>query len=404
MLKKVGVASLRVGMFVSRVEGSWVDHGLWRNTFMIANEERLLAVLRSGAKEFWIDTAKGTDSAPAVAAPSPPIVANHQAPEVISTQTDDDDRSASMADEMVRAKAVVGRAKAIVTATFADVRVGKNPNLEAVEPVVDDIMASVLRNSSALISLARLKTPDEYTYLHSVAVCALMVALGRNLGFDASQCRAAGLAGLLHDMGKARMPQKILHKPGKLTQQEFLVMQSHPRAGHALLVASGIRGPGSEEALDVCLHHHEKVDGTGYPNKLAGDHLSLLARMGAVCDVYDAVTSSRPYKSAWDPSGALAQMASWTGHFDRAVLAALVKTVGLYPPGSLVRLASERIAVVTQCNANPMKPPVVKVVFSIRSQLRVAPEMLDLGHPRARDRIIAREPRDHWNFPDVNEL
>jgi HD-GYP domain-containing protein (c-di-GMP phosphodiesterase class II) len=257
----------------------------------------------------------------------------------------------------------------------------------------------VYRNPGALISLARLKTADDYSYMHSVAVCALMVALGRNLGLDNAQCRQAGMAGLVHDMGKALIPVEILNKPGKLSDEEFAVMRSHPERGHALLV----EGRGVDAvALDVCLHHHERIDGKGYPHRLAGDAVTRHARMGAVCDVYDAITSNRPYKAGWDPGESISRMAGWTGHFDELIFAAFVRSLGIYPTGALVRLASGRLAVVVEQNVGALTTPIVKVFFSTRSMLPVPPQLLDLT--RGSDRIVGREARGKWNFPQLEGL
>jgi HD-GYP domain-containing protein (c-di-GMP phosphodiesterase class II) len=226
-----------------------------------------------------------------------------------------------------------------------------------------------------------------------------MVALGRTLGLAEAQCREAGLAGLLHDMGKALMPVEVLNKPGKLTDEEFTIMRTHPERGHALLVEGGGAG---EVALDVCLHHHERIDGTGYPHRLAGDAISLVARMGAVCDVYDAITSNRPYKAGWDPAESIARMASWKGHFDPAVFQAFVKSLGIYPSGSLVRLASGRLAVVIEQNPAALTAPRVKVFFSTKSMLPIPAEVLDLAC--GGDRIAGRESRAAWNFPQIESL
>jgi putative nucleotidyltransferase with HDIG domain len=259
----------------------------------------------------------------------------------------------------------------------------------------------VFRNPGALVSLARLKTHDDYSYMHSVAVCALMVALGRQLGLDADACRQAGQAGLLHDIGKALMPAEVLNKPGKLTDAEFDVMRTHPERGHALLLEG--RGAG-DVALDVCLHHHERIDGTGYPYRLAGAQISQLARMGAVCDVYDAITSTRPYKPGWDPAGSIARMASWQGHFDADIFAAFVKSLGIYPIGSLVRLESGRLAVVAEQSPGTLLAPVVQVFFSTKSRLPVPVERLDLAAPGQFDRIVGRESPKAWNFPHLETL
>jgi HD-GYP domain-containing protein (c-di-GMP phosphodiesterase class II) len=237
--------------------------------------------------------------------------------------------------------------------------------------------------------------------MHSVAVCALMVALARELGMDAPACREAGLAGLLHDVGKALMPLDVLNKPGKLSEAEFVVMRSHPLRGHELLVEGGSAGAA---ALDVCLHHHERVDGSGYPHGLKGDAIARAARMGAICDVYDAISSTRPYKAAWDPADSLSRMASWDGHFDPPLFAAFVRSLGIYPTGSLVRLRSGRLAVVVKQDSKNLTAPTVKVFFSTKSNMPTAVTQIDLARPDASDAILAREPRGQWNFPQLETL
>jgi putative nucleotidyltransferase with HDIG domain len=260
----------------------------------------------------------------------------------------------------------------------------------------------VSRNPGALISLARLKTADDYTYMHSVAVCALMVALARELGMDEAQTRAAGTAGLLHDLGKAVMPLDVLNKPGKLTDAEFAIIRSHPEEGHRLLLQAK---SADAVALDVVLHHHEKVDGSGYPKRLRGDEISIFAKMGAVCDVYDAITSNRPYKAGWDPAESVRKMAEWSqGHFDPRVFQAFVKSIGIYPIGSLVLLSSGRLGVVTEQGRKSLLTPQVKVFFSTRSNARIRPEIIDLGSAGCPHKIVGREDPEKWKFPDLNEM
>src|SRR6185436_18887172 len=163
--------------------------------------------------------------------------------------------------------------------------------------------------------------------IHSVSVCALMISLGRQLGLDGDACRDDGVAGLLHDLGKAAVPQEIINKPGKLSDAEFIIIKTHPVKGYETLVASGVT---NERVLDVCRHHHERMDGKGYLDSLAADKISTIARMSAVCDVYDAITSNRPYKAGWDPAESVSRMAQWQGHFDSHVLQTFIKTIGIY--------------------------------------------------------------------------
>jgi HD-GYP domain-containing protein (c-di-GMP phosphodiesterase class II) len=206
---------------------------------------------------------------------------------------------------------------------------------------------------------------------------------------------------MLHDLGKAAMPQDILNKPGKLTPEEFDIIKQHAMRGYEMLVAGA---DVSEGVLDVCRHHHERWDGTGYPDGLAGEQISLLARMGAVCDVYDAVTSDRPYKAGWDPAHSLSQMATWKGHFDTAVFQSFVKSIGIYPTGSLVRMRSGRLAVVLEQNTAALTKPRVKIFFSTKAGLPLEHQVLDLSAAHTTDQIEAREAPENWNFPYLTEL
>lgn len=279
---------------------------------------------------------------------------------------------------------------------------GNTIDIASIGHLVEEIADSVARNTGALISLARLKTADDYTYMHSVAVCAMMIALARKLGLDEAMVRSAGVAGLLHDVGKMLVPSTVLNKPGKLTDAEFAIIKGHPSKGHAFLLEGKTIDP---VALDVTLHHHEKVDGSGYPKGLKGPEISLMAKMGAVCDVYDAITSNRPYKAGWDPSESLRQMGLWASrHFDLAVFQAFAKTLGIYPVGSLVRLNSGYIGVVSEQSGTSLTMPIVKLFHVIATGRRVQPFAVDLSRPGCEEVIIAREDPGKWNFPDLDVL
>ena len=415
MLKKIDVSDLCLGMHLHALEGSWLAHPFWRTKFVLTDEADVLAVRGSGLSQCWIDSSKGLDVtvAVAVAAPAAPCapsradrvepVLSQRAPLIELPSADDavPAPSASFEGEIVQAARLCKKSKAAVQQLFGELRMGKSVNAEQFLPLVEELAESVFRNPGALVSLSRLKTKDDYTYMHSVAVCALMISLARELGMGAAACRDAGLAGLLHDVGKAQISVELINKPGKLTDAEFDVMRTHPALGHALLVEGGSAGT---VAMDVCLHHHERIDGAGYPHGLKGDAISQMARMGAICDVYDAVTSVRPYKSAWDPADAVARMASWAGHFDPTLFAVFVRGMGIYPTGSLVRLRSGKLAVVVEQQPNDLTAPTVKVFFSTKSNLPIAVTTVDLSRSAANDVIVARESREKWNFPHLDEL
>ena len=401
MRKKISVEELEPGMFLEEICGPWIDNPFWRSRFVITDAKDIAMLRASKVREVWIDASKGTDVWPATAH-APLLPQADDTPPVTPEMYAASRAPVPIADELMRARQICAAGKEAVTLMFREARMGNAVDADSVAQLVDEISDSVARNTSALISLARLKTADDYTYMHSVAVCAMMIALARKLDQSEEQVRSAGVAGLLHDVGKMLLPSEILNKPGKLTDAEFAVIKSHPVHGHAFLLEASNIDP---VALDVCLHHHEKADGSGYPKGLKGNAISLMAKMGAVCDVYDAITSNRPYKVGWDPSESLRQMGQWaSGHFDLTVFQAFAKTLGIYPVGSLVRLNSGHIGVVTEQTKSSLTMPIVKAFHQIASGKRVEPFMLDLSVRGCKEKIIAREDPAKWNFPDLNAL
>lgn len=403
MLKRIHVTQLVLGMHLKEFCGSWMEHPFWRTAFVLTDAKDIDAILASSIKEVWIDCDKGLDVAAGNVTVSE--AESEALVEAELHQIVEDPREiapVSTATELLRAARICQQAKQAVVSMFEEARMGNSVDVGGAKLLVEDISDSIARNPGALISLARLKMVDDYTYMHSVAVCAMMVALARQLGLNDAQTRSAGLAGLLHDLGKALMPIEVLGKPGKLTDAEFSVIKSHPVEGHKMLLSGVNVDP---VVLDVCLHHHEKIDGSGYPKGLKGDEISLFAKMGAVCDVYDAITSNRPYKSGWDPAESLRKMAEWTsGHFETKVFHAFVKTMGIYPVGSLVRLSSGRIGVVFEQTGKSLTTPCVKVFYSTKSNMRIAPRVINLSASDGNEKIVGREDPLKWNFPDLNEL
>jgi HD-GYP domain-containing protein (c-di-GMP phosphodiesterase class II) len=403
MLKKIQVEQLVVGMHLKEFCGSWMEHPFWRTGFVIVDPKDIDLVRNSSIKEVWIDSSKGLD-VPGDA----PVITEAQSNEQVEAELS---RAAlerrevapvSTQVELVRAAKICAQSKQAVISMFQEARMGKAVDHDGAKQLVEEISDSVSRNPGALISLARLKTADDYTYMHSVAVCAMMVGLAKQLGLDEAQTRLAGMAGLLHDMGKVMIPLEVLNKPGKLTDAEFTIIKTHPVEGHRLLLLNSAIDP---LVLDACLYHHEKMDGSGYPKGLKGDEISLMAKMNAVCDVYDAITSNRPYKTGWDPAESLRKMAEWAnGHFDGKVFQAFVKSLGIYPIGSLVKLTSGRLGVVVSQTTKSLTTPCVKVFFSTKSNMRIVPEVIDLSSPSTNEKISGREDPAKWRFADLNTL
>lgn len=392
-------------MYIVRMEGSWFRHPFWRGRFLLDNPEDLTRLLDSDVPGLIIDETRGVGlpepaaTAPAsvpVSAPVRPKPAPSRLPQLPRTQ----DREKSYAEEKAEAAKLVTKSKKVMRHVFDSARLGKAVRCADVVGVVDDISASIRRNPLALLNVSRLKSKDEYTYLHSVAVCALMVALARQLKVHEFEIRELGLAGLLHDVGKMSVPSPILNKPGGLSDEEFAIVQSHPEKGFQLLQESEDI---PDVALDVCRHHHEKIDGTGYPHRLKGDEISLAARMGAICDVYDALTSNRAYKDAWTPLDAISAMDSWDGQFDRDILFKFMQCVGVYPVGTLVRLRSNRLAL-TLDNGRRASRPRVRAFYSTVDREFIKPVDLEIADSFTADQIVEREDPALWGLPNLPDL
>ncbi len=405
MLKKIKVTDVRLGMYIHDVGGKWIDHPFWKKSFKLAEQKDLNTLHKCGLEEIWIDTSKGLDVEVSVADDSQVMEGEVNNQPLVAKEVT---ARVSVQDELVAAKRIHTKAKEAVISMFSEVRMGNALEVEGAVQLVDEINQSMARNADAMLSLIRLKNTDEYTYLHSVAVCALMVALGRKLGLEGDILQQAGVAGLLHDIGKMAIPNEILNKPGKLTDEEFYIVKTHPRKGWEILNAVKnweIRNASydvSDMVLDVCLHHHERIDGQGYPDKLSGDALTLYARMGAICDVYDAITSDRCYKKGWAPADSIKKMATWKeDHFDETVFHAFVKTLGIYPNGTLLKLESGRLGIVIEQSVKSLTTPIIKVFFSTRSDAHIPMEIVDLS--KDSDTISNVEDPQQWSF-DLHQI
>lgn len=392
MIKKISSANLCPGMYVEKLNGSWQDHPFWRSTFKIKSQKEISLIVKHGIKEVLINTDKGDDIG--IVEEAPVLTSVTDKKEIFPPVT-----KYSLQHEMLKAKKICESSKVAVTSMFQEARMGNAINIKEVEPLVEEIAASVWRNPGALISVARLKTKDDYTYMHSVAVCALMIALGKEMGLSKAQVSEAGIGGLVHDLGKALMPTDVLNKPGKLTDEEFGIMKSHPVRGYEMLLEGEQAKP---SALDITLHHHEKVNGLGYPHGLEGDKISVFARMAAICDVYDAITSVRPYKEGWDPATSVKRMASWQGHFDKKIFQGFVKSIGIYPVGSLVRLSSDTLGIVVEPGLDSLLTPKVKVFFSLKSKQTIPVSTIDLASSNVRDSIVGVEDASDWGFKNLD--
>jgi HD-GYP domain-containing protein (c-di-GMP phosphodiesterase class II) len=397
MLKTVDVGQLRPGMFIHDLDCGWMAHPFVRSRFLLAADDEIDRIRGAGLSKVVIDCARGLDveDAPNVeevrAATEAGIVALAAAP-VAGMRT-------ALDEEVERAAAIRRQATGLVKSVMRDVRLGKAVELDKVAPVVESVTASILRNAAALVGLSVIKDKDDYTFLHSVSVCTLLVAFCRSRNLDAQTIRQAGIGGLLHDTGKALIPDAILNKPGRLSEEEFAIVRRHPRDGYDLLR----RSPGiGAIPLDITLHHHERHDGGGYPERLAGGAIGELARMAAIVDVYDAITADRCYHKGLAPAQALRKMYEWSKqHFDPVLMQEFIRCVGIYPVGTLVLLESDRLAVVIEPNDSLLLRPKVRVFYDVRRRAYCTPATLDLARPDGHggaDRIVRHESAETWGL------
>lgn len=397
MHKRVGVEQLRPGMFIHDLNAGWMGHPFLRSRFALEREDQIIKIRDAGIRELYIDTARGLDAEDAVCEAEVEAEIERGMQDIAASPPPP--QKATLAEELGRASALQSEARRIVKGMMHDVRLGGALELDGLEPLVENITESILRNSGALLSLGQLKSVDGYTFEHSVSVCALMIAFARTLGMDGAATREAGLGALLHDVGKAFVPLEILNKPGRFTDAEFAIMKRHPVDGHRLLVEQGSLGA---VPLDIALQHHERMDGSGYPDRRRGDAIAHHAQMAAIVDVYDAISSDRCYHKGMPPAEAVRKIFEWSRHhFNPELTQMFVRSVGIYPVGALVRLESGRLAWVVEVNPDSLIKPRVSVCLDAVRRTPLAPLEVDLaraeGHGGA-DRIVGYEDPAAWGL------
>lgn len=401
MIKKVKVSELASGMFIHNLNCEWLDHPFIKNSFRIQSEQDIRTITELGLKYVYIDTQRGRD---APEAPTLDEVRNdlNKTLNQISQTEQPPPRRLSCQDELLRAQRIFHESNSIVRKLLSDIRLGKQVRLEQIQPIVSTIAHSIFRNPDALVSLYRIKQADNYTYQHSIAVCTLLISFCKSLDMDYTMIEQVGIGGLLHDIGKMKVPNEILNKPGKLSDDEFSTMKKHVDYGGALLKSV----PGlSDQSLCVALEHHERHDGTGYPKGLRGEQISLYGQMAAIVDVYDALTSNRVYHQGQEPTAVLHKLLEWSEHhFNPKLVHYFIRTVGIYPVGSLVKLASQRLAVVIEQHHENLLHPTVRVIYNIQTQSYMPPRDVDLANPNVDDKILSFEIPARWRIDPYQHI
>jgi len=388
MLKKTATKDLRPGMYVADVGRSWFNHPWKSKSKMIGSFDEVKELLEYGISEVVVDTDKSRPEAPAASPPSsdpdqktetdmPPKARPRPTPNKPPLRSTPDPVS-EVELELPKAAKAYNKALDTSKAIMAACRMNKKIELEAVEENVNDLVESVSRNRDALMALMKLRRFDDYTYTHSLNVSVLAISAGKTLELSDQDLQTLGLGTMFHDLGKSLIPGQILNKPGKLTDEEFVIMKNHAELSGKIILEQNLKV--EEIVYKIARHHHERLDGSGYPDHLEGDDIPYLVTICGLSDVYDALTSDRVYHKGRSPHDALKFIYSLRGtHFQPQWVDRFVQSVGIYPPGTVVLLSSDQVAVVMDVNQTALHAPLVKLVADPNGMIYSRAKLMDLS-------------------------
>jgi len=364
MIKKIRVEHLKPGMYVADLNTPWVLHPFFPNRITVRGQRDIDQMLRCRMTEVYIDTERGTDSPKAVALAEAERELDARLREEVLEGAEEipEEGPVPFAAEYRRARELYVEAKIEVQHQFEEVEHGGRADGESADRSVTDIVASIFRNRDAMLSLARLKSFDEYTFHHSLNVAVLSLNLGVQLGILDRELQKLGIGALLHDMGKLRVPGGLVQKEGPLDPREYEAIKTHSLHGARILLEAGSV---PTDCAVVPLSHHERYDGSGYPRKLSGPGVGKFGLIAAIADVYDAMTTDRPYQKGMSPTLALRKLYGWAGtHFHAVYVQKFIQCVGIYPIGTAVRLDTGEVGVVIRQNRADLLRPWVRIARS----------------------------------------
>lgn len=377
-LKVVPINELKVGMFVEAVHKQKGDLKI-KSQGRVASEKAINYLKSKGILSLVVDMEKSDKDDAAKETNE-----FNTSPE---SQSQSKKVTVSMEDELVAASALYEEAKHIQQKLLNSIAKGLPVNFEPIKDTSDRFVSSLNRNPNALLCMTHMRQKDAYLLEHSLNVGILMGAFAQYLELDNDVVTELALAGMLHDIGKIEIPDNILLKPGRLTDDEMTIMKGHVIKGlEVLKKMDGV----TERLFNVVAQHHERLNGTGYPMGLKEDDINIYGRMIAIIDAYDAMTADRCYKKGMPPNQALKIILKCSeSELDKALALKFIKYIGVHPVGSLVKLDSEKLSLVTEHNEDAPLSPKVKTFFSLRSNHFVAPKEVNLADKHCREKIAA---------------
>lgn len=395
MIKRISIDKLRTNMYVSDLNCDWIPHHNMQKEGRIPNQKMVDELKRRGIKEVYIDTNRGIDEEDAYTQSE--VEQDNQSKLDKASQLDMASAgTVSVEEELLNANKIHSQAKSIMSDILTDVKFGKPLETEHFDDLADGMIDSVIRNHNALACLGRIREKDNYLMEHSINLAVLMGIFAKSMRIDRETMHQAMVGALLHDIGKILVPDEILHKPGKLNDNEFAHIKKHVVFSRELLKKT----PGiSPLTINVAAQHHERIDGSGYPEGLTGCQICREGKMVAITDVYDAITADRCYHKGLAPTSALKKLLEWSGtHLEKDLVHTFIRSMGIYPVGSLVLLESDRLAVVIEASEKDQTRPIVKVIYHTRLKQFIPIKIIDLSKSSNQDHIKSSVSPDEWRI------
>ena len=368
MRKSIPVSELRFGMYVAELDRPWIDTPFRFQGFVLSTEQQLEA-LRKYCQTVFVDPERS--ELPDAPRPGPLPLGATPYPE-----------KATVEEELAPARAAYTSSQLLMSEALSAVRIGRTLDAERVRAAINSLTESVLRNPDAMLLFSQLREKGEYAVSHSLDVSIYMTAFGRFLQLEQGQIEFLGYVGLLQDIGKVRLPKSLLEKRGRLNVKEFEQAKLH--VGYSVEILRATPGI-PRDPPRVAVLHHERHDGSGYPNHLRGSQIGMIGSIAAIVDTFDAMTVRRPYADPVAPSAAISNLYKWRGvFFDAQLVEQFIRFIGIFPVGSLVELNSGEIAVViSQHPTRRLKPRVMAIRDAHGNPLRPQ-KLLDLSRsPKA---------------------